>query len=97
MIISLSLALVLGLAIAWIDSRPNWDDAGITVVMVLSASALCGFISVRKPWLIALAVGIWIPLAGIITTHNYGGIIALIPAFLGSYSGHFIKRAFHFL
>jgi len=86
------LALVLGLGIAWIDSRPNWDDTGVSVFLILAAATLCGFLASRKPWMIALAVSIWIPLASIFITHNYGGFLALVPGFIGAYAGWFIKR-----
>ena len=60
--VSLILAVIFGLIIDWIDSRPHWNDDGISVLMVLLASAIMGFIAKRTPWLIALSVGIWIPL-----------------------------------
>jgi len=93
-IVYLSLAVIAGLAIAWIDSRPNWDDTGITVLMVLVAASITGFLASQKPWLIAMLVSIWIPVFGIVSSHNYGGFIAIIPAFIGSYLGYFIRRQF---
>lgn len=42
-LIVLSLATLTGLVIAWIDAQPNWDDTGITVLIVLSVAALFGF------------------------------------------------------
>jgi len=90
-IIVLLLATITGLAIAWIDSRPNWDDTGISVMMVLLASTLFGYISPQKPWLTALAVSVWIPLASIAISNNFGALIALIPGFIGAYFGYFVK------
>jgi hypothetical protein len=92
--VSLAMAVILGLAAAWIDSRPGWDDTGISVLMILSISSLCGFISQQKPWLIALATAIWIPLFGILSSNNYGGFLALIPAFVGAYAGFLVRRFF---
>jgi uncharacterized membrane protein YjjP (DUF1212 family) len=91
-IIVLVLSAIAGLAIAGIDSRPNWDDTGITVFMVLCAVTLFGYFSTYKPWLIALAVSIWIPLFCIASSNNFGSMIALIPGFVGAYFGHFIKK-----
>jgi hypothetical protein len=34
----LLLAVLLGLCIGWVDPRPTWDDAGITVGMILVIS-----------------------------------------------------------
>lgn len=90
-IIVLLLATITGLAIAWIDSRPNWDDTGISVMMVLLASTLFGYISPQKPWLTALAVSVWISLASIAISNNFGALIALIPGFIGAYFGYFVK------
>jgi hypothetical protein len=92
LIISLFIAGLLGILAAWIDSRPNWDDTGISVVLILAIAALCGFMAGQKPWLLALASGIWIPLAGIAFTQNFGSLLALIPAFLGAYAGFLARK-----
>ena len=86
------LAVVLGFAIAWMDSRPNWDGTGISVFLVLVAALLCGFLAAQKPWLIALAVGIWIPLFGIVFTQNFGSLLALLPGFAGAYAGYGFRK-----
>ena len=85
-------AIMAGIAIAWIDSRPHWDNTGISVLIVLVAAAICGFFTSEKPWLTALAVGIWIPAFGILTTHNFGSLLALVPGFAGAYLGYILKR-----
>jgi hypothetical protein len=87
------LSVMVGLAIAWNDSQPNWDDTGITVVMILFAAAIFGFLAFEKPWLIALLVSIWIPLWAIVSTHNYGGFLALLPGFAGAYIGYYFRKA----
>lgn len=89
---SVILGNFLGISIAWIDSSPHWDDAGISALLVLSAAFLCGFLGDRRTWIIALSVGIWIPLSGILTNHNFGSLLALIPAFIGAYLGHFTGK-----
>ena len=91
-ILSVILATILGIVIAWIDSSPNWDDTGVTVFMVLVAAFVCGFTASQKPWLIALLVSIWIPLVGIILSQNAGGILAIVPAFAGSFAGYWGKK-----
>ena len=91
-LLSVLLATVLGIAIAWIDSRPNWDDTGISVLFVLLAGLLCGYLAAQKPWVIALAVSIWIPLFSILSTQNYGSFLALIPGFIGAYGGYFVRQ-----
>jgi len=85
-------AIIAGVAIAWIDSSPHWDDTGISVLMILVASALFGFFTAEKPWLTALAVSIWIPIFGILSTHNFGSLLALVPGIAGAYMGYLFKR-----
>jgi hypothetical protein len=84
--------IIAGVAVAWIDSRPNWDDTGISVLMVLVAAAIFGFFTSEKPWLTALAVSIWIPLFGILSAQNFGSLLALVPGFAGAYLGYLFKR-----
>jgi hypothetical protein len=86
------LAVIIGLVITFVDSSPGWDDTGITAGLLLLSSAVLGFLLPRYPWLIALSVGIWIPLVSIFITHNYGGFIALIFSFFGAYAGMFIHH-----
>jgi fructose-specific phosphotransferase system IIC component len=87
-----ALAVPLGLVIAYVDSRPTWDDTGVTAgVLFLSAMAF-GYAEPRKPWLAALAVGVWIPLWAAVHTQNYGAFIALVPAFVGAYVGMALRK-----
>lgn len=37
-IISVVLVLGAGVAVAWVDTRPGWDDTGITAMAVLSVA-----------------------------------------------------------
>jgi len=86
------LSVAIGLAIAWIDARPNWDDTGITVFMILGFSALFGFLSSKNTWLIALAVCIWVPVIEVSSSGNFGSLIAFLPGFIGAYLGFFTKK-----
>ena len=88
------LGVFLGISIAYIDTRPHWDDTGITVGILLIAAFICGFISPQRTWLIALSVGIWIPLFNIIKAHNFGSLLALVPAFIGAYAGNLARNIF---
>jgi hypothetical protein len=88
----LFIALFFGISIAYIDTGPHWDDTGMTVLMILSASLFCGVLSSRKTWLTALAIGIRIPAVNLLLSHNFGSLVALVPAFIGAYVGKFINR-----
>jgi hypothetical protein len=89
-------AVALGLAIAWIDSRPHWDDAGITAGMLLLSAGALGLAGPRRPWLWALAVGIWIPATMIARTPTLGNILGsfviLAFPFAGAYAGMALRR-----
>jgi len=87
------LALALGGLLAYVDSRPNWDDTGVLVGILLIASMAFGFMGPRRPWLWALALGLWIPLVGWIRTHSAAPLVALVVAFVGAYLGMAAHRA----
>lgn len=83
----LPIALIAGLLIAYVDSRPTWDDTGVTAAAIFGTCALFGAISPTRPWIWALAVGIWIPLNAVMMTQNYAAFLALAFAFAGAYLG----------
>ena len=85
--ILLGLAVVGGIAFAVIDSLPKFDDMGILAFGILFFSGLLGLLGCRRPWLLALAVGLWIPLHDIPGSGNFGSLLALLFAFVGAYSG----------
>src|SRR5262245_12722657 len=81
------LAVVLGHFFLYIDNRPNFDDTGILAFAIAITCAILAFVSPRRPWLWALAVGIWIPLHNILHHGNAGSLIALAFAMAGAYCG----------
>ena len=85
------IAMGTGLAIAWIDSRPRWDDTGITVGLLVLASAVFGALRPAKPWVWGLAVGVWIPLIGI-GHRNPSALLALAAALFGAYLGAILRK-----
>jgi hypothetical protein len=85
----LVVALALGFTITWIDSRPSWDDTGITALLIFASTFVLGMIRPRLAWMSALAVGLWIPLQGVIRYENYASALALVFAFGGAYVGAF--------
>ena len=91
----LVLAILLGLGIAWVDSRPAWDDTGISAGVVLLASAGFAFAAPRRPWVWALAIGAPIPLLGILSRGNVASLLALVIALVGAYGGALVHRAMY--
>jgi hypothetical protein len=89
--ILLSIAVLAGLFFAYVDSRPTWDDTGILAGAILLTCGLIALVGYRRPWLLALMVGAWIPLRGIFITHNYFSLLALLIAFIGAYGGWAVR------
>ena len=86
-------AVAVGLAIAWFDSRPGWDDTGITAAALFLASFSFAAAAGRRPWLWAVLVGIWTPLLEIGSTGQPGSLLALAFAAAGAAAGHLSARA----
>ena len=72
----LAAAVAVALLITYIDSLPTWDDAGVIGLFVR-----------RRPWLFTLAIGLWIPLRGILLTHDFRLLIVLLFPLVGVYAG----------
>jgi hypothetical protein len=86
-------AVAFGLLIAYVDSRPHWDDTGITVGSILLVSGLLGLALPGRAWVWALAVGGWIPLVEIgLQGGGAGPLVALAVACVGAYGGAFARR-----
>ena len=86
------LALGIGLLITWVDSRPGWDDTGITAGVILLVCAGLGMAMPERAWLWALLVGAGIPLVGILLHQNYPSLLALVIAFIGTYLGVAVRK-----
>jgi len=85
--ILIGIATLAGLFSLYVDTRPTWDDTGVLVFGILFISGLLALIGYQRPWLLALAIGIWIPLHGVFISHSFATIAALVVAFVGAYSG----------
>jgi hypothetical protein len=88
----LIVSIVAGLVIGYIDSRPHWDDTGITVGMILFASACLGFIMPRRAWIWAIALSVWVPVWNVVLHNTYSSLVALPIAFTGAYLGVLIYK-----
>ena len=95
----LTAGLVAGLALAYVDSLPKWDDTGLLVGALLLVSALLTLLGQRRPWLLALAVGLWIPLHNMYISHDPRMLLVLVFPLGGAYAGWAaraaISRSFH--
>ncbi len=81
-----AIALAAGVTIAVIDSRPGWDDTGVSAAALFLSTAILATVSPRQWWLVALLTGAWIPLHGLLTG-NVGAALAFVFAVVGSAIG----------
>ena len=88
----LPIAIICGLCISWVDSSPGWDDAGITAGALLLTSGIIALVAPRRVWLIALAVGVWIPLHGIVNNSDPKILLVLLFPLAGAYGGLGIRK-----
>ena len=86
------IAVVVGLAIAYVDSRPTWDDSGVTAGALLISAFAIAFAARRRPWLWALLVGGWVPAIEFGIGGHPASFIALVFAFVGAYAGNGVSR-----
>jgi hypothetical protein len=91
-ILLLAAAVAGGIFCAYVDALPKFDDTGILAFAILIFSGLLGLPGARRPGLLALAVGLWIPLRDIPNTGNFGALLALLFAAAGAYSGWALNR-----
>jgi hypothetical protein len=82
------------LLLACVDTRPGWDDTGVIAFATLFACALLGAAAPARPWVLALAVGVWVPVFNIAVAGRYAALIALLFAFAGAYADATIRKAF---
>jgi hypothetical protein len=87
-------SVTLGCAIAYVDSRPYWNDAGVTAFALLAFAGFLGFIVPRHVWLWALGIGIWIPTLAMVTQPGPGSartLLVLPFSFAGAYGGRYLR------
>jgi hypothetical protein len=84
-----TLALCAGLAIAWVDTRPGWDDTGITALSLLIAAAVASFVRIPA-WLAAVLVACPVVVAEI--SGGMAVLVAILFALAGALAGVFVRR-----
>jgi hypothetical protein len=82
----------LGLVVGYLDSRPTWDDTGITVALLLLTSAMAAGLSGRRPWLWALLIGAWVPVFEITGPGGLASLTALAVSAAGALGGYALAR-----
>lgn len=94
------LALAFGITISLLDMHAT--EVQGTVLLILVASGLLGFVLPGRAWLWAITIALCLPLVYLSASlfgypsHNvepnvFATVIALIPAFLGAYGGVLLR------
>ncbi|HEX9495122.1 MAG TPA: hypothetical protein VGA38_05135 [Candidatus Limnocylindria bacterium] len=92
--IAVAVAVAAGVALARYDL--NTDDTGIEVGLLLIASVVLAVLAPKRWWIVALCVGLPIPIVEIVVAHAPlppAGSVALGVAIVGALVGFGIARA----
>jgi hypothetical protein len=84
-------ALLAGVVIAWIDSRPTWDDAGISAGLVLLTTGLFTVLGVPPLAAMLLVSGPLVLVA--LLAGNAAALLALLVAAVGAAGGLLVRKA----
>lgn len=88
--LGLVFAIAAGLSIAWVDSRPTWDDTGVSAAALFGSAALATALGVR-PWLVALVVAVPVLLAHL-PQPNAGLFLIPLVTLAGVGMGMLVRR-----
>ncbi|MCB9464147.1 MAG: hypothetical protein H6682_10710 [Candidatus Eisenbacteria bacterium] len=81
--------LAAGLGVAWVDTRPNWDDTGVTVFAILLTAGTGGLAGV-PPFLCALLAAAPLVLAELSTG---AAVLVAVPIAVGAaLAGAYLRR-----
>jgi hypothetical protein len=95
------LALAGGIFAWWVDSRNDEPQAAVLVILMFTF--LLGFLVPRRAWVWAVITGFCLPVGYLLARSLgylpavplepgwYASILALIPAFIGAYSGALVR------
>jgi len=93
-------AWYLGMMMGLIDLAAK--EAQVSVVLLFSFGMFLGFVEKKRPWVPAVLLGIWIPLAHLVSyvtggpeqflTEGLGSAIAILPSLAGCYVGRILRR-----
>jgi len=97
------LAVVLGLAIGWLDIHAT--EVSVTIAALLAAGVLCGLVQPRAPWRWAVLMALGLPVvaaaarfAAVATPEPIRldprvALVAAAFALVGCYAGALVRRA----
>ena len=80
-------AILSGVFLTYVDASPHWDDTGLIAGGLLISAGLITVLGHPRPWLIALAIGLWIPLRYIFLNQDFTMLLVLLFPLVGAYAG----------
>ena len=86
-------ALAMGIAIGYVDSRPGWDDTGVTAGLLALAAAIVAAVDGRRPWLWTALVGLPLAIIEVPQTGSAAPLAGLLFAAVGASIGLVARRA----
>ena len=85
-------ASALGFALGLVDSRPTWDDTGISAGALVVMCVVFGAIRPVPAWVSAVALAAWIPVLNMARTGNFSSLMVLPIAVVAAYLGRGLSR-----
>jgi hypothetical protein len=92
--------LFVGVLVGLMDVKAT--EVQMTALLLIAFGFFAGFNQPRRAWRWALLLGVWVPIFAFIAMgvgltrfrvqEQFGSLIALIPAFLGTYAGVVVKK-----
>ena len=90
--VCLTLSLGAGAFIGWMDSRPHWDDTGITVGAIVLSAGVLGILHPQKAWLWATLIGLGVTVWEYGVSGTVGAVVSIPIAFAAAYMGVVARR-----
>ncbi|HUR82043.1 MAG TPA: hypothetical protein VM733_14860 [Thermoanaerobaculia bacterium] len=90
----IAIAAAAGSVIGYVDSRPGWDDTGITAGTLLLTACVLATLRPRAAALIGLAAGLPVVLFNVIVHGGFGSLLAIAFSMAGAAVGYGLNRLF---
>lgn len=90
---AIAVAIGIGCAVGFVDSRPNWDDTGVTVGLLVLTALVLACIRPRVAWVSGLAVSVPVVLFNAITRGGFGSLVGVAISMVSAGIGYGLGRA----
>ena len=90
-LILIVIALLAGSIIGWVDTRPHWNDTGITIGLIFISSFILGLFAGRNAWILALIIGLCITSLNYLVSGRFDSAVSILISLAGVYGGVSLK------